>query len=72
VIISVFVYSISLLIIGGIIAVSFNTGAGLVLAAIALGGIFFSLLRVAEAGQSTLAQDDVDSQLDDFVRHYPR
>jgi hypothetical protein len=69
---SVFVYSISLLIIGGIIAVSFNAGAGLVMAAIAFGGIFVSLLRVAEAGQSTLAHDDIDRQLDDFVRHRPR
>jgi hypothetical protein len=69
---SVFVYSISLLIIGGIIAVSFNAGVGLVMAAIALGGIFFSLLRLAEAGPSTLAHDDIDRQLEDLLRHNPR
>lgn len=69
---SVFVYSISLLIIGGIIAVSFNAGAGLVMAAIALGGIFLSLLRLAEAGPAAMTQDDIDRQLEDLLRHNPR
>jgi hypothetical protein len=69
---SVFVYSISLLIIGGIIAVSFNAGAGLVMAAIAFGGIFVSLLRVAESGQSMMAQDDIDGQMEDALRRNPR
>lgn len=69
---SVFVYSLSLLAIGGIIAVSFNAGAGLVMAAIAFGGIFLSLLRVAESGRSTMPQDEVDRQMDDALQHYPR
>lgn len=69
---SVFVYSISLLLIGGIIAVSFNAGAGLIMAGVALVGIFFSLLRLAEAGPATMTQDDIDRQRDDLLRHHPR
>jgi hypothetical protein len=69
---SVFVYSISLLLIGGIIAVSFSTGAGLLMVGVALVGIFFSLLRLAEAGSTTMTQDDIDRHMDEVLRHHPR
>jgi hypothetical protein len=69
---SVFVYSIALLIIGGIIAVSFNAGAGLVMVGVALVGVFVSLLRVAEAEPGATSQEDFDRQLEDVLRRHPR
>jgi hypothetical protein len=68
---SVFVYSLSLLVIGGIIAVSFHLEAGLGMMLVAMIGIFASMLRLAEAKHSS-HDDDLDRQIQDILRHSSR
>ena len=68
---SVFVYSLSLLIIGGIIAASFHLEAGLGMMLVAIIGIFASMLRLAESHHSS-ADDDLDSQIQDILKHSSR
>jgi len=65
---SVFVYSLSLLIIGGIIAASFHLEVGLGMMLVAMVGIFVSMLRLAESHHST-ADDDLDRQIQDILKH---
>jgi hypothetical protein len=68
---SVFVYSLSLLIIGGIIAASFHLEAGLGMMLVAMVGIFASMLRLAEAEHST-DDEDLDRQIQDVLNHSSR
>jgi hypothetical protein len=64
---AVFTYSVSLFIIGAIIAAVFHGMAGAFLIGVAVVGMFVSLLRFVEADAS-MEQDDVEDRLG----HHPR
>lgn len=69
---SVFVYSVALFIIGGIIAVSFHGVVGVVMVVAGLGGMLLSLLQLVESDAPGIRQDDIDRQIDDLMKHHPR
>jgi len=68
---SVLLYSVSLLFISLIIAVSFHMQVGLGMMLIAMIGIFTSMLRLAESDQ-TADDDELDRQIRDSLRHGSR
>jgi hypothetical protein len=69
---SVFVYSLSLLFIGGIIAVSFHLEVGLAMMLLAMLGIFSSMLHLAHAGEFSPDDEELDRQIQDTLRHTSR
>jgi hypothetical protein len=70
---SVFVYSLSLFIIGGIIPAVFNTFGGIVVMVAATFGLFFSLIQFAESDRGgDMSPEELDRRIEDVLHHRPR
>jgi hypothetical protein len=69
---AVFIYSVSLFLIGGIIAASFNASVGIVMMVLAAAGLFFSLIQFAESDTAGLSQEELDRRIEDVLHHHPR
>ena len=68
---SVFVYSVSLFIVGAIIGLVFYGQVGVGLMVLAAIGLVYSLIRYVESESRRIDQRDVDQHIEDALRRPP-